>query len=207
MMGLFLAKDQSCKTLLKTFAKLFDKLTKWPKPLTIWTVTLIVRNNYSKKDVLEEFQEPVAVSKEDPNEEAFMKLLQENMAKMMSGEDGPSLEQMGQLMAAAPAATGETAEVEPRPFQDTISQTLNKLKSSDSEAQQKVTSGGDDFSSMLSGMDGIDEGAMEQMMKELEGLMETGEFEDMFGGLVNQLASKDLLYEPLKDLSSKVLYF
>ena len=33
--------------------------------------------------------------------------------------------------------------------------------------------------------------------------METGEFEDMFGGLVNQLASKDLLFEPMKDLASK----
>ena len=44
---------------------------------------------------------------------------------------------------------------------------------------------------------------MEQMMKELEGMMETGEFEDMFGGLVNQLASKDLLFEPMKDLASK----
>lgn len=45
---------------------------------------------------------------------------------------------------------------------------------------------------------------MEQMMKELEGMMDTGEFEDMFGGLMNQLASKDLLYEPMKDLANKV---
>jgi peroxin-19 len=44
---------------------------------------------------------------------------------------------------------------------------------------------------------------MESMMKELEGLMESGDFEDMFGGLVNQLASRELLYEPMKDLRDK----
>lgn len=49
----------------------------------------------------------------------------------------------------------------------------------------------------------MEDPSMEAMMKELEGLMETGEFEDMFGGLVNQLASKDLLYQPMKDLSLK----
>lgn len=55
-------------------------------------------------------------------------------------------------------------------------------------------------------MENMDGDAMEQMMKELEGLMETGEFDEMFGGFMNQLASKDLLYEPMKDLSTKVLY-
>ena len=40
-------------------------------------------------------------------------------------------------------------------------------------------------------------------MKELEGLMDSGDFEDMFGGLVNQLASRELLYEPMKDLRDK----
>jgi peroxin-19 len=50
----------------------------------------------------------------------------------------------------------------------------------------------------------MDGDSMEQMMKELEGMMDTGEFEDMFGGLMNQLASKDLLYEPMKDLANKV---
>ena len=50
----------------------------------------------------------------------------------------------------------------------------------------------------------MDGDSMEQMMKELEGMMDSGDFEDMFGGLMNSLASKDLLYEPMKDLANKV---
>jgi peroxin-19 len=45
---------------------------------------------------------------------------------------------------------------------------------------------------------------MEQMMKELDGLMESGDFEKVFGGFMEQLMSKDVLYEPLKELSGQV---
>ena len=46
--------------------------------------------------------------------------------------------------------------------------------------------------------------AMEQMMKELEGLMESGNFEEAFGDIMKELVSKDLLHEPMKDLAAKV---
>jgi peroxin-19 len=45
---------------------------------------------------------------------------------------------------------------------------------------------------------------METMMKELEGLMENGEFDDVFGNVLQQLVSKELLFEPMKELSVKV---
>lgn len=54
---------------------------------------------------------------------------------------------------------------------------------------------------------GGEEEVMAKMMKELEGLMETGDFENMFSGMMEQLVSRDLLYEPLKDLSLKVFLY
>jgi len=45
---------------------------------------------------------------------------------------------------------------------------------------------------------------MANMMKELEQMMDGEGFEEMFGGLMNNLASRDLLYEPMKDLRDKV---
>jgi peroxin-19 len=51
---------------------------------------------------------------------------------------------------------------------------------------------------------GFDDASMETMMKELEGLMENGEFEDVFGGVLQQLVSKELLHEPMTELASKV---
>jgi peroxin-19 len=71
---------------------------------------------------------------------------------------------------------------------------MNKLKASSEEAEAQV---GD------IGM-GFDDAAMETMMKELEGLMENGDFDDAFGGVLNQLVSKELLFEPMKELADKV---
>jgi peroxin-19 len=47
---------------------------------------------------------------------------------------------------------------------------------------------------------------MEQMMKELEQMMGNPEFEGMFGNMMETLMSRDLLYEPIKELASKVCY-
>ena len=44
---------------------------------------------------------------------------------------------------------------------------------------------------------------METMMKELEQMMETGDFDDAFGGILGELVTKDLLNEPMKELMSK----
>ena len=73
----------------------------------------------------------------------------------------------------------------------------NQVKSSPNEGLE----------SLLSSMGaGGEEEVMAKMMKELEGLMETGDFENMFSGMMEQLVSRDLLYEPLNDLSLKVFY-
>ncbi|KAI8822755.1 Pex19 protein [Chytriomyces cf. hyalinus JEL632] len=44
---------------------------------------------------------------------------------------------------------------------------------------------------------------MEAMMKELEEMMGSADFEDMFGNVMSQLMTRDMLYEPMKDLVGK----
>ena len=52
---------------------------------------------------------------------------------------------------------------------------------------------------------GLDDANMDQMMKELEQMMENPEFEGMFGNMMESLMSREMLYEPIKELATKVL--
>lgn len=47
---------------------------------------------------------------------------------------------------------------------------------------------------------------MQEMMKQMESLADNGDFQNMLEGMMGQLMSKDLLYEPMKDLAAKVSY-
>ena len=44
---------------------------------------------------------------------------------------------------------------------------------------------------------------MAELMKQMETLADNGEFEGVLEGMMSQLMSKELLYEPMKDLSEK----
>ena len=81
---------------------------------------------------------------------------------------------------------------EKQDFQDTISATMNKLKSSSLTANAQSTNAAD-----------FEDASMESMMKELELMMETGDFDDAFGGILGELVTKDLLNEPMKELMQK----
>lgn len=43
-----------------------------------------------------------------------------------------------------------------------------------------------------------------EMMKQMEALADSGDFTNVLEGMMEQLMSKDLLYEPMKDLAGKV---
>lgn len=46
---------------------------------------------------------------------------------------------------------------------------------------------------------------MAELMKQMEGLTEGGDFENVLEGMMSQLMSKEMLYEPMKDLVNKVM--
>ncbi|KAG0334125.1 hypothetical protein BG004_000544, partial [Podila humilis] len=48
-----------------------------------------------------------------------------------------------------------------------------------------------------------EEALMAEMMKQMEGLTEGGNFQNVLEGMMEQLMSKDILYEPMLDLQQK----
>ncbi|KAI9007976.1 Pex19 protein [Phycomyces nitens] len=75
-------------------------------------------------------------------------------------------------------------------FQDTIAQTMNKLKDSSKQVDSSIAQEGDDA-------------FMAELMKQMESLSDTGEFENVLEGMMQQLMSKEMLYEPIRDLAKK----
>ncbi|CAG8792219.1 25336_t:CDS:2 [Gigaspora margarita] len=96
-------------------------------------------------------------------------------------------------------------ESKEKSFQDKINQTMNKLQNSSDQVDAEISE---------SATDAI----VEQMIKQLEdvaglaGLGENGDMEDMIGGgmdkvlewMMETLATKDYLYEPMKEFAQKV---
>ncbi|KAL8286543.1 hypothetical protein RQP46_004560 [Phenoliferia psychrophenolica] len=101
--------------------------------------------------------------------------------------------------ATAPAA-GPSAPATPANFQDTIKQTMNKMRDSsttvDAEAEARAAAGA-----------GVD--PLAAMMAQMAGLGDMGDIggadglQGMLDEMMGQLMSRDLLYVPLKELSDK----
>jgi peroxin-19 len=80
------------------------------------------------------------------------------------------------------------------PIEAHVNRTLQKLRETETNQQQGLDAG----------LPGEDDPAMEAMMKELEGLLAGEDMDNVLGGLMDQIMSKELLHEPMKDLASKV---
>lgn len=50
----------------------------------------------------------------------------------------------------------------------------------------------------------VSDDMMAEMMKQMEGLVESGEFNTALEGMMEQLMTKEVLYEPMKDLAERV---
>ncbi|KAI8333813.1 Pex19 protein [Chlamydoabsidia padenii] len=48
-----------------------------------------------------------------------------------------------------------------------------------------------------------DDASMAELMEQMEGLTEGGDFENVLEGMMPQLMSKELLYKPMKELATK----
>ncbi|KAF5103975.1 hypothetical protein DV451_001082 [Geotrichum candidum] len=95
---------------------------------------------------------------------------------------------------AAPASTTSTTG-EKVNFQDTISQTMNRLNESKQEIDKSV-------------LESADDDFLAKMMKDLESAMGSGDGSDMdmsklINEMLEQMASKEILYEPMKEMYDK----
>jgi peroxin-19 len=105
--------------------------------------------------------------------------------------------QSGGLATSTPssssnATAAKTSQAKPSSLSDHVSRTMNKLKQSDSQVESELAA------------QAQDDPALEMLMKELEGMMQGGDLDNVLGGLMDQILSKELLHEPMKDLASKV---
>ncbi|KAL1920263.1 uncharacterized protein VTP21DRAFT_1409 [Calcarisporiella thermophila] len=98
--------------------------------------------------------------------------------------EAPSSASGANSMGAVPSGEGG------KTFKDKIEQTMNKLKDSSEQIGSNISEQETDS-------------LMAEMMKQMESMADTGEFNDMLEGMMKQLMSKDVLYEPLKELSEK----
>ncbi|KAI8388846.1 Pex19 protein [Radiomyces spectabilis] len=75
-------------------------------------------------------------------------------------------------------------------FQDTIAQTMDKLKDSSKQVDSSMAEENEDA-------------FMAELMKQMESLTDGGEFENVLEGMMSQLMSKEMLYEPMKEMAQK----
>ncbi|KAH8549253.1 Pex19 protein family-domain-containing protein [Umbelopsis sp. PMI_123] len=172
-------------------------------------------------DVLDDFSAPSAPNKakapaapattvseevDDDNldsvlDDDFAKQLAAGMEELMGGEDQDefkdtfekiwkSFESTSLNDANEPESAGPVDPDTKKSFQETIAQTMNKLRDSSDKVETDLSEESEDA-------------FMQEMMKQMESLADNSEFQNMLEGMMNQLMSKELLYEPMKDLAAK----
>jgi peroxin-19 len=149
----------------------------------------------------------VVEDQQETMDDEFMSALARNMESLLKEQsgDGQNDGELKDIMAAlSDLAAGKTPAEEQQqaskttasstssnPIEAHVNRTLQKLR--ETETQQ-----------VDAGLPGEDDPAMEAMMKELEGLLAGEDIDNVLGGLMDQIMSKELLHEPMKDLASKV---
>ncbi|KAF9238220.1 Pex19 protein [Melanogaster broomeanus] len=112
-------------------------------------------------------------------------------AMLIEGMDGMMSESSN---AGAPASSRSPKPKEDDDFQSRIRSTMNKLKESESGLKTSPA-GADTFESLLSQLEGMgDLNEAPESEEQLQGVLEA---------MMGQLMSKDILYEPLKELYDK----
>ncbi|KAJ1977881.1 Peroxisome chaperone and import receptor [Dimargaris cristalligena] len=76
-------------------------------------------------------------------------------------------------------------------FQERIVQTLNKLDTSSEQAQTDMSD------------DQNPDSLISEMMQQMEGLVDGDDFEKMMEGILEQIMTKDVLFEPMKELAER----
>lgn len=133
------------------------------------------------------------------NEEEMMRQFEAMMQEMgLGGAPDAS----GSFAPSGPGASAPPTSAPPPPanFQDAIRQTMDRLKNSDTSAA--AAAGG-----AAGGLGGMGEADLEKLMAALgggEGGEGGADFEKMMESMMAELMSKDVLYEPLKELRDKV---
>ncbi|SNX86843.1 related to PEX19 - required for biogenesis of peroxisomes (peroxin) [Melanopsichium pennsylvanicum] len=147
------------------------------------------------------------------NEQELMKQFE----AMMAGLGGPTPSSSSSAVGAGGAAThsSSTAKADGKPanFNDALNATMAKLKQSDASATAETSSSlssdnpfaglsgaeGEEMAKLLAALSGGGGGDLSG----LEGAMDNPELTKMLEGMMDELMSREILYEPLKELRDK----
>ncbi|KAJ9075205.1 Peroxisome chaperone and import receptor [Entomophthora muscae] len=119
-------------------------------------------------------------------EEEFARQLNLEMQGLLGPTEGEDLKASFEKMLSGDAGSSDHL----KSFQSTINNTMNKLKNSSDQVKAEVK-------------EDTPEALMEQLMRQMEGLSDSPDFEKAIEGMMGQIMTKDLLYEPMKDLTDK----
>lgn len=124
--------------------------------------------------------------------------MQQEFEKLMKGLEDPEITQTRVGDAKTPASTSKQVPADKSDnFQDTIQKTVERMKSSGDSASAAATQAGEDdlLAKMLKEMEN---GGLPGM----DGASEEG-FNKMLLGMMEQLTTREILYEPMKELNDK----
>ena len=138
------------------------------------------------------------------NEEELMKQFEAMMAGLGNPGTAAPAQDNATPSSSTPKASSTPAQ-QPANFNDALKATMNRLKESDASATASNSTASDPFAA-LAGADG------DEMAKLLAALGGAGgedgednpELAKMLEGMMDELMSKEILYEPLKELRDKV---
>ncbi|KAG0240649.1 Pex19 protein family-domain-containing protein [Mortierella sp. GBAus27b] len=117
--------------------------------------------------------------------------LQKSFEEMFKGLDVNGKSPATEKPAAAAAAGASSAKAGGAGnFQDRIARTMDKLKDSSEQVDAQVA-------------EESEEALMAEMMRQMENMAEGGDFQNVLEGMMEQLMSRDILYEPMLDLKKK----
>jgi hypothetical protein len=145
----------------------------------------LLKRQSNSTDVLDEFKKPVNELKpvtEPPMDDAFMQALSQGMQDLFKEAGLPNV--------PIPESTSTEPSVKPATstsFSETVQATMSKLQSSSNQATSEAA--------LESEEDLI------AMMRDFSKMLEGEDLDSALSGFLNEIMSREILYEPLKELS------
>ncbi|TMW64822.1 hypothetical protein Poli38472_008989 [Pythium oligandrum] len=138
---------------------------------------------------MENLKENMAKFLEDAQNPEFQQVLEQAFRELGGDADGANIEQ---LLGSLKTAQGEK-EDEDLDVNVGVAKTL-----------QNMAKAAEDMEGLEAAkMEQMGEEMMEEMMKQFEGMGETSDFQGMVDGMMQQLLSKDVMYDPMKQICER----
>uniref|UniRef100_K3WTV4 Knr4/Smi1-like domain-containing protein n=1 Tax=Globisporangium ultimum (strain ATCC 200006 / CBS 805.95 / DAOM BR144) TaxID=431595 RepID=K3WTV4_GLOUD len=148
----------------------------------------------SEENEMEQLKESMSKFLEDAQNPEFQQVLEQAFRELGTNADGENIESLlGSLSAKNGAAGGGGNEDDDDDVSIGVAKTL-----------QNMAKAAEDMEGMESAkLEEMGEEMMEEMMKKFESMGEKSDFQDLVDGMMQQLLSKDVMYDPMKQICER----